>query len=180
MCIQILATQLIYFSPPVTLIHLSVSLDLCLSVSHLLFRSLITVSGPEGVFPLGWQQQGDRERETGRASSGEAWQTPLVIFPPPPIDSVSSGSVLAGPPSSEWLDNMPSSAISGNLSQARLADRSRSKGGAFIIALPLSPLFTVPFLLDFVPVVPASFYPFLLEYTTNPLESKPDSLLGSD
>lgn len=110
-----------------SLIHLSVSPDLCLSFSHLLFRCLITVSGPEGVFPLGWQQQGDREREAGRASSGEAWQTPLVIFPPPPIDSVSSGSVLAGPLSSEGFDNMPSSAMRGNLSQARLEDRSRRK-----------------------------------------------------
>lgn len=91
------------------------------------FLSLITVSGPEGVFPLGWQQHGDRERETGRASSGEAWQTPLIIFPPPPIDSVSSGSVLAWSLSSEGLDNMPSSAIRVNLSQAHFRDRSRRK-----------------------------------------------------
>lgn len=67
--------------------------------------------------------------------------------------------------------------ITGTLSRQK---QEQGGGGAFIIALPLSPLFTVPFLLDFVPVVPASFYPFLLEYTTNPLESKPDSLLGSD
>lgn len=34
-------------------------------------------------------------------SIGEAWQMPLVIFLPPPIDSVSRGSVLAGPLNSE-------------------------------------------------------------------------------
>lgn len=122
-----------------SLIHLTVSLYLCLSVSHLLFRSLLTVSGPEGVFPLGWQQQGDRERETGRASSGEAWQTPLVIFPPPPIDSVSSGSVLAGPPSSEGLDKhalFSSSAIRENLSRAQVR--------GFHHCIATFPLFNIP------------------------------------
>lgn len=85
----------------------------------------MTVPGPEGVFPLGWQQQDDREKR--ERAVGRLWQTPLVIFPPPPIDSVSSGSVLAGPPSSQGLDNMPSSALGGNLSQARFGDRSRRK-----------------------------------------------------
>ncbi len=55
-------------------------LDQCLSASHLLFRSPITVSGPGGVFPLGWQQQRDRERETDRASSGELGRRLLLFF----------------------------------------------------------------------------------------------------
>lgn len=46
----------------------------------------------------------EREREMGRASSGEAWQTLLVIFPPLPIDSVSGGSVFTGPMSLEGAD----------------------------------------------------------------------------
>lgn len=95
----------------------------------MLFRSLITVSGPEGVFPLGWQQRGDRERETGRASSGEAWQTPLVIFPPPPIDSVSSGSVLAGPPSSEGLDKHALFGYQGELIAGTLMRQKREEVG---------------------------------------------------
>lgn len=138
----------LFLSPYHSLIHLPVSLYLCLSVSHLLFHFLITVSGPKEVFPLGWQQQGDGERETGRTSSGEAWQTPLVIFPPPPIDSVSSGSPLERPASSEWFDNIPSSAIRRSLSHAHVADRSRRKlvveVVGIIIALPNFPLYSIP------------------------------------
>ena len=151
---------------------LSVPLYLCLSVSHLRFHSLITVSGPKGVFPLGWQQQRDRERETGRASSGEAWQTPLVIFPPSPIDSVSSGLVLAGPPSSEGLDNMPSTCsyqtirenfITGKLSRQKQEEvwRLSSLHCHFFPFqhIPfLLTLFHVSLVLPFFPTFPSFFY----------------------
>lgn len=168
-----------------SLIHLSVSLYLCLSVSHLHFHSLITVSGPKGVFPLGWQQQGDRgregeERETGRPSSGEAWQTPPVIFPPPPIDSVSSASVSEEPAGAEGLDNMPSSAIRGTYH--RHAHQSEARGSAdlnhciatfsFLNITHSSWEYSscICFFLSFHP-----FPQFLLVQTTNSFESNPCS-----
>lgn len=95
---------------PIILIQIYMYSNFGNSFVFALFRSVLTLSGPQGFFPLCWQQDGDRQRDT---AFREAWQAPLVIFPPPPIDSVSSGSVLAELPISEQLNNMPSSVLWG-------------------------------------------------------------------
>lgn len=143
-------------SPGVTLIHLSVPFCLCLSVFHLRFHSLITVSGPKGVFPLGWQQKGDREsRRTGEQWGGLA-------------DAVCYFSSVSHWLCQQWLllsrvlraqkglDNMPSAAIGRELGR-REQGGSRGCSSAICCFLPSH--------IPFSSLIPSStrFHPFLLD-----------------
>lgn len=132
-----------------SLIHLPVSLYLCLPISH--SYSLITVSGPEEVFPLCWQQQGDGERETGGEQAvGRLGK--CVIFPPPPIDC------------QQWFNLLKKESVQAQSSLTTYPYQSYSSRRKLAVALLPHPP-TAPFLLDFYPVVLASlrfphFFPF--------------------